>query len=58
MKEGATAARAAGGVIALMASAEFGLPAIAVGAGMSLFSGALALKDDEKPAEVCTTTKK
>jgi len=42
-KDGAMVVLAAGGVLALTATAEFGLPALALGASMSLISGTLAV---------------
>jgi hypothetical protein len=47
IKDGAMVVLAAGGLIAFATTAEFGLPAFAVGAGMSIISGALAVNKDE-----------
>jgi hypothetical protein len=43
IKDGAMVVLAAGGVLALTATAEFGLPALALGVSMSLISGTLAV---------------
>jgi hypothetical protein len=51
LRDGAMILLAAGGVLALAASAEFGLSAVAVGAGLSAASGVLAILDKRNKPE-------
>jgi hypothetical protein len=52
-KDGAMIALAVSGVLALTATAEFGLPAAAIGAALSLISGAIAIHGNaDRPSRV------
>jgi hypothetical protein len=51
LRDGLMVAFAAGGVLALAATAEFGIPAALVGAGISAVSGVMAVQRNHEDAQ-------